>query len=309
MVPLGTNLFRPCHDARAVVARRTQAAALSVVLAVSATFPAGGAVAQEPDQEQEGTATPEQPAPDSTADPDFNPGGETPLPFDVGAPGGGGDDDSGDGPPVETDPTDDPDAPAIPVDDAPAPPEPLGAPDDEPVPPAEPAPPTPIPAPAPAPLPSPVPPAAENPPQPDTTSERRANDRPPVDDKRALARKRAKDRRARHRPAVRVTVPAPIVAPAPVTAAPEAAPTPAMAAAPAPDEDVAQPHAGAPHNGQRTHTVKRGESLWTIAADLLGPSATNSEIAAEVERLYEFNRDRIGPDPNLLLTGTVLRLH
>jgi nucleoid-associated protein YgaU len=54
--------------------------------------------------------------------------------------------------------------------------------------------------------------------------------------------------------------------------------------------------------------VQRGESLWTIASDLLGASAADAEIAAESSRLYRLNRDRIGDDPNLLIAGTVLRL-
>src|SRR5680860_265210 len=60
--------------------------------------------------------------------------------------------------------------------------------------------------------------------------------------------------------------------------------------------------------GKRTHTVQLGESLWMIASDLLGPDATDAEIATQVGRIYERNGDRIGSDPNVLIAGTVLRL-
>lgn len=55
--------------------------------------------------------------------------------------------------------------------------------------------------------------------------------------------------------------------------------------------------------------MQSGESLWTIASDLLGAGATDAQIAAETNRLYRLNRDRIGDDPNVLIAGTVLRLH
>jgi nucleoid-associated protein YgaU len=59
----------------------------------------------------------------------------------------------------------------------------------------------------------------------------------------------------------------------------------------------------------RTHTVRAGESLWTIAERLVGPDASATAIAAEVARLWELNRDRIGSgDPSLIYAGTTLRL-
>jgi nucleoid-associated protein YgaU len=59
----------------------------------------------------------------------------------------------------------------------------------------------------------------------------------------------------------------------------------------------------------RTHTVRAGESLWTIAERLVGPDASATAVAAEVARLWELNRDRIGSgDPSLIYTGTTLRL-
>ena len=52
-----------------------------------------------------------------------------------------------------------------------------------------------------------------------------------------------------------------------------------------------------------------GESLWSIASDLLGPSASPARIAGEVHRLWQLNRERIATgNPDLLMVGTTLRL-
>jgi nucleoid-associated protein YgaU len=61
--------------------------------------------------------------------------------------------------------------------------------------------------------------------------------------------------------------------------------------------------------GDRTHRVQPGESLWAIAADLLGTSATPARIAREVHRMWTLNASRIATgNPDLLMTGTVLEL-
>jgi len=273
--------------------QRTQAAMLSVALALSTTLPAGTAFAHEPDQEHEGTTPPEATLPDTATDPDYDPSGDTTLPFDIGTPRDGGDDDTDDGAPVDAEPVQDLDAPAIPLDAPTAPA--LGTVDgsDEPVAPAEPGPPTPQPAPAPDP--ATPPPAAANP-QPDP--DRPATDRPsPKKAEKTPARTRTVDRDG-ERPVVRVTFPAPpAVTPAPVAVTAEP-----VEAAPAADaSDPARP-------GSRTHTVELGESLWMIASDLLGPGATDAEIATRVDRIYQLNTERIGADPNVLIAGTVLRL-
>jgi hypothetical protein len=67
---------------------------------------------------------------------------------------------------------------------------------------------------------------------------------------------------------------------------------------------------GASSNGDvRFHVVQPGESLWSIATKLLGPSASPAQIAREVNRLWELNKDRIGTgNPDLLMAGTKLRL-
>ncbi|HEY3514835.1 MAG TPA: LysM peptidoglycan-binding domain-containing protein, partial [Kribbella sp.] len=53
--------------------------------------------------------------------------------------------------------------------------------------------------------------------------------------------------------------------------------------------------------------VRAGDSLWSIAARELGPSATNEAIAARWHDWYSANRHVIGNDPDLILPGQVLR--
>jgi hypothetical protein len=54
--------------------------------------------------------------------------------------------------------------------------------------------------------------------------------------------------------------------------------------------------------------VYPGDSLWSIAQRELGPHATPQQIANEVERIFELNRDRIGYNPNLVVPGEELLL-
>ena len=59
------------------------------------------------------------------------------------------------------------------------------------------------------------------------------------------------------------------------------------------------------------HVVVRGDCLWDIAAaqlrGLRGREPTNGEIASAVEAWWAANATVIGPDPDLLLPGQVLR--
>lgn len=55
-----------------------------------------------------------------------------------------------------------------------------------------------------------------------------------------------------------------------------------------------------------TVVVRRGDTLWSIAARALGPEATDAEIAHEWPRWYAANRDVIGDDPDLLQPGQSL---
>jgi hypothetical protein len=117
---------------------------------------------------------------------------------------------------------------------------------------------------------------------------------------RAERSKRVNVRRARTAqtttPAVTVSAEPPPVA-APATAAPR---TVRVVAATSSDQAA---------RGDRVHVVLRGESLWSIASDVLGHGASVARVAREVDRLWELNEDRIGTgSPDLLFTGTRLRL-
>ena len=79
----------------------------------------------------------------------------------------------------------------------------------------------------------------------------------------------------------------------------EAVPAAAQAEAPAPRADASK----------GVHVVRAGESLWSIAEDLLGPGASTEEIARAVERLWELNAERIGSgDPDLIVSGQRLAI-
>lgn len=55
-------------------------------------------------------------------------------------------------------------------------------------------------------------------------------------------------------------------------------------------------------------TVVTGDSLWSIAAQQLGPFATDVEIAEEWPRWYRANREVIGADPGRIYPGQELRV-
>ena len=62
--------------------------------------------------------------------------------------------------------------------------------------------------------------------------------------------------------------------------------------------------------GHTSYTVVEGDCLWAIAEGVLPAGATTAEIEAEVARLWRINGSRIRTgDPNLILVGTVLRIH
>ena len=52
-----------------------------------------------------------------------------------------------------------------------------------------------------------------------------------------------------------------------------------------------------------TKLVEPGDSLWTIAQARLSPDAAPQQVAEEVGRIYELNRDQIGENPNLIFPG------
>ena len=56
----------------------------------------------------------------------------------------------------------------------------------------------------------------------------------------------------------------------------------------------------------RLVTVRRGDTLWSIARRHLGPDASDAEIAREWPRWYAANRAVIGDDPDRILAGQQL---
>jgi nucleoid-associated protein YgaU len=90
-------------------------------------------------------------------------------------------------------------------------------------------------------------------------------------------------------------------------------PAPTPSASPVPDWPGPGPAADvpstAPTPGDRV--VVRGDCLWHIAADSLlgqlGRLPDDGEVAAAVDTWWRANAEVIGPDPDLLLPGQVLR--
>jgi LysM domain len=320
---------------RPVVSRRLQAALATGVLAFSAAAPAVAAIPPERDRQQEGVAAPERPTSggrerlsDGVDDPDFDPGGDTALPFAVGAPDTAPTDeedgDTGLGPPIDVEPREDPSAHVI-APDEPDSETPAGG--DAPVPPAEAAPVPPPPASA-EPTPAPPPPAtmeapaeADEPASPDSRGSKEKSE--PGRDRGSpngttITRPDATTRTVEPRLSLQSSRPARAgdVAPT-VPQLRETSPLPAQTARASASEQVAvaSPSAPAeegprPLQGQaRFYVVQSGDSLWSIARTLLGPSASPARIAREVDRLWELNKDRIGTgNPDLLMVGTKLRL-
>jgi nucleoid-associated protein YgaU len=253
------------------------------------------AVAQEPDQVSEGTIAPEQAGGDPALDPDFDPGGESDdLPFDApDAPESepAHDPELGDPGRLEQEPTTDVEGPVADAGDGAEQPEAV----------------TPSPVPTVTPTPSPAlpePDAPEASPPPAATVDEQAT--APAEPRNEEKAEREPSRRDHDReeqpaqPAAPGTV-APVQSGAP-TASSEPAPVVAAPVAAVATRGSAQP-------GDRVHVVRAGESLWSIARDLLGSDASPARIAREVNRLWELNSTRIATgDPDLLMVGTKLRL-
>lgn len=59
----------------------------------------------------------------------------------------------------------------------------------------------------------------------------------------------------------------------------------------------------------RIHTLRSGESLWSVATAALGPSASPAQIAAYVSELWDLNADRIASgNPSIVRAGQQLVL-
>jgi LysM domain len=86
-----------------------------------------------------------------------------------------------------------------------------------------------------------------------------------------------------------------------------ASPVSALSGLPLPDRAVgAGPATPAPRAAVASHprevVVRPGDSLWSIAADLLGRGAGDAEVTAAWHRLHDANRSRVG-DPDLIHPG------
>jgi hypothetical protein len=278
--------------------RWTRSVVTSLLLAVGAVAPAAS-IAAEPDRSQEGGVPPEQTQDVETDSPSFDPGGETDLPFDTGPPPAGqSPPESPDEGPLESEPLDDPEGRAAPFAEPEAPE--AGIPEDTPTRPIE----------EPSPV-APAPGSSTEPPADIPTPESQPAPQSPT---QQLPSEPGSQATYRHRT---WTVDVPIH-----RATREATPAPnqidSMDAHTAPattnviaDTDRSEADRGASRTAgdARFHVVRPGESLWTIAEDLLGPDSSATRIAAEVARLWELNRDRIpSGDPDLIAVGQQLRL-
>ena len=318
-----------------VVPRRAQALLAGGVLALSASAPVVAA-AQEPDRQFEGVAAPEAPGGPELDNPDFDPGGDTELSFDTApAPAAPQDGlDSGDGAPLDVEPTVDLDARLAPLADTDPSAGDEGAPPVESVPPVGSVPPG-----STAPL---APPDSSAPggghgsaAQPGSPESPRPTPgtglgAPPSNTPVGLAptagglSSHRSDRPLRsrytlHKARSDVGAPASSERVSDGAGAPSesnafsapAAPTPATGPVAVADADVAVAEAAKQglDEGSRFYVVQPGDSLWSIAKRLLGADPSAGRIAREVNRLWTLNRSRIATgDPNLLMVGTRLEL-
>ena len=286
-----THTLRSIWSAPARCARSALAGGL---LALAAVVP-GVSVAAEPDTSQEGISVPDQPQDVETDSPGFDPGGDTELPFDAGPPAEP-EDVAPDAAPLEIEPTDDPEGRAAPFVEPEAP----GTPDEAPVRPLEGTPPNAPPAPG---L-STEPPADDG-----VTPESAPAPLPPAQG--LLAEPGSGPRRKRGLTAVIRVEPtrSEYVATSVNSGPPSEAMSSGGAAAPATDLTRPVVARSRGSDGARVHVVQPGESLWTIAENLLGAGSSATRIAAEVARLWELNRERIpSGDPDLIAVGQELRL-
>lgn len=292
---------------------RTRAMLAASMLAVSSAAPAPAAFAAEQDQQKDGTAAVTQSTTDSADSPDFDPGGEAtdlpkaaPLAPQTQAPAEAGNDDTA---PVEQTPAVNLDDPVVDSGDGSAATATTPATSTQPAPaPAESTPsqttaatPTPTPPKGsldPTPLPGPTPEATT------PSSVGTPATRAPRAVRRAPHSSRAGYRQHQTTttaPSSTTETVSPTVAPQPAAATARST----AAAAPA----VVAVGGGHAKPGDHTHSVLPGESLWTIATDLLGNDETTASVAREVHRLWQLNRDRIGTgDADLLMIGTRLEL-
>lgn len=81
--------------------------------------------------------------------------------------------------------------------------------------------------------------------------------------------------------------------------------TPGGAAVPTQSPSQLPSEAGAPADCELV--VVAGDSLWSLAARQLGPGASDADVDARWRAVYARNTDAVGPDPDLVSPGLVLR--
>lgn len=81
-----------------------------------------------------------------------------------------------------------------------------------------------------------------------------------------------------------------------------------VAVAPLPSDDGAQRRVATAVRPPETVVVERGDTLWDIAATLLGERATDDDIARFWPTLHALNEDVIGSDPGQITPGQRLAL-
>jgi nucleoid-associated protein YgaU len=111
--------------------------------------------------------------------------------------------------------------------------------------------------------------------------------------------------------------PGPAVSPSPAVSSPAVSPGPAVSpsgpaipAAPGPGQEPgAGTGLGPPGRGETVDevVVRRGDSLWSIAAHHLGPGANDAQISAEWPQWWAANRHVVGDNPDLIRPGQRLK--
>ena len=295
-----------------LISRRAQAGLAAGVLAFTTTAPA--ALAAEGDSEQDGTAPLTQTnSADSSQSPDFDPGGnsddlpaQAPALPETQAPPTDGNDDTG---AIDQQPTTNTNDPVVDQGDGsdaqssqPQATSPMTMPDGSPAPAQSDQTAAQSPAPQPTAT-APAPPTESTP----SAAGAEATSQPGGTQRKAPSAQRHRRDRS-HRAAQIVVHRTQTAVPTPAsTATPPASVTPPAVVTRSPAATISAADRAKP--GDRTHTVGAGESLWSIASDVLGSDASPARIAREVNRLWGLNRERIGTgDPDLVMAGTTLRL-
>ena len=304
-------------NSNAVVSPRAKAALASGVLAFSAVGPAA-AIAQEPDLQLEGGSEGAQTdgpdlsersaplPPDETSSPPVPEPTPAPDLASPSAPGAGEVGSDLDDAPVDREPVENQSPPAYPPADPGAPDAP-DAPDDpadyQPEAPAEPGAET-----DPGSTPSGEDAGTEPQDDPGLAPPR---SRPPATPKQDSPRRPFRASITSPRRLRSATPPPPSIQEpsAPVAAAPEPALSATTQVRATTEPAAAEPAPSPSPAGPGYVIVEPGDSLWSIAARLLGKEASPARIARKVSQLWTLNADRIGTGrPDLVLVGTKLKL-